>query len=34
MEVLRDEFDVAANAKAKCQAEADATALMIDLANR
>ncbi|KAK9886617.1 hypothetical protein WA026_017539 [Henosepilachna vigintioctopunctata] len=32
--VLRAEFDMAITAKMKCQAEADATFLMIDLANR
>ncbi|KAL3288579.1 hypothetical protein HHI36_003018 [Cryptolaemus montrouzieri] len=31
---LRADFDMAITAKMKCQAEADATALMIDLANR
>ncbi|CAH0551274.1 unnamed protein product [Brassicogethes aeneus] len=32
--ILRAEFDTAIDAKLKCQAEADATALSIDLANR
>lgn len=32
--VLKAEFEEATNAKLKCQAEADATTLMIDLANR
>ncbi|XP_030760043.1 dynein beta chain, ciliary-like isoform X2 [Sitophilus oryzae] len=34
LSILRAEFEEATNAKLKCQAEADATANMIDLANR
>lgn len=34
LNILKADFDEAINAKLKCQAEADATALMIDLANR
>ncbi|XP_076257481.1 dynein beta chain, ciliary-like [Rhynchophorus ferrugineus] len=34
LSVLRGEFEEATNAKLKCQAEADATTNMIDLANR
>ncbi|XP_031327312.1 dynein beta chain, ciliary-like [Photinus pyralis] len=34
LSVLRNDFEEATDAKLKCQAEADATALMIDLANR
>ncbi|KAF5280421.1 hypothetical protein FQR65_LT03230 [Abscondita terminalis] len=34
LDILRTDFDEAMEAKLKCQAEADATALMIDLAHR